>query len=544
MSNQPKTYILSGGEDYVTPPLQIPEGMCREATNYEQNYETGYSRINGYRKLVNADITGSGPIRGIVVYDDSIYVFRDDLSGTTCKMWKATPAEYRIGSQASGDAESLWGKNIVVDNGSWTEITDIVDASDVATTLTAGGYYEFVIHNFKATGASTTTTPAGSHDVSGSSGYLYGVDGKNPAWFFNGTQLKLIDSTYTPDVPQHIAANANHLVLGFRAGEIAVSAVGDPTEFSTGASSYGVTDYLTGMSATADGALIVFTRDKTYILYNMADPNSVILKKHSKTVGAYPYTIQALAGTTMFYDNWGLTDIQSSNKFGDIITSSLSAKIQTQLTSRQPQTSVILKSKSQYRLYTTAVNGVETDCMIGTLIQGKSLGFTHASYPFVVACAESGFINLTEYSLTGSSTGTVYHMDVGNSFDGAAYLSRLKLPFNFIGTPAYEKQFKKMVLNVGTDEAASLNFAITYNSGRVGEPRFSDSTSVTPEGPEWGEDIWGSFYWGAGESGYLEKHLKGHAKNLSITFTNTSASEAPHTLRDISFIYELRRIEH
>lgn len=539
--NKPKTFILSGGEDFVTPPLQIPEGVAREALNYEQNYDTGYSRINGYRKLVNDTTPGEGAVLGLVVYNDEIYMFRNKVGGTEAGMWKATPAEYRIGSKASGDAANLWGTNIVVSNGQWDEVT-------TGVTLQPDGYYEFAEHNFKATASTTTTAAAGSHDISGHSGKLYGVDGKSPAFEFDGSTFTQITSTYTPNTPQHVAANGNRLALGFRAGEVAMSVAGSPTDFSGGtAGSIGVTDFLTGMSPGPQGTLFLFTKDKTYVFYGMEGSltaETAQLKKYSRNVGAFPYTVKTLGGMTLFYDTWGLTELQTSDRFGDIITNSLSAKVQTNLTARQPQTSVIVNSKAQYRLYTPTTNNARTECLIATLIQGKNLGFTHATYPFQTHCATTGYIGNDEYSLVGTGDGEVYHMDIGNSFDGASYKSRIKLPFNFFDSPTYEKKFRKFILNVGSVDTTALSYTLQFNSGAVDEPTNTGSTTLTKVGPIIGQIIIGQFVVGVQEVSKYNKHIKGIGKNASIILESNSATEEPHVLKDISFIYELLRIEH
>jgi len=68
--NKLKTFALTGGEDKVTAPLEMPDGMVRSAVNYEQGYNTGYTRISGYRDLVVGTTPGEGAILGTVLYTD------------------------------------------------------------------------------------------------------------------------------------------------------------------------------------------------------------------------------------------------------------------------------------------------------------------------------------------------------------------------------------------------------------------------------------------------------------------------------------------
>ncbi|RKZ03061.1 hypothetical protein DRQ25_18085, partial [Candidatus Fermentibacteria bacterium] len=414
----------------------MPDGMARLAFNMEQNYNTGYTRINGYRPVVTAGLPGGGPVRGVFIYNNVIYVFQDDalVSPTKCGLWQVIPDVYRIGSEADGDAQEDWGLNIIDTAGSFTEIVAMKDIGDADTTLLPGGFYEFTMHNFKAsarggTGAylgvwdSSTkyivgqqvTYPDGgalyiaiqdnknkqpdtqashwvvkddsinvnygSHNITGHSGNIYGTDGKNPAFEFDGTTLKQIDSSYTPNVPHHIEANGNRLALGFREGEVAMSAIGDPFNFDPvfGAGSVGTTDWLTAMMAGPDGVMYIFCKDKTYLYKGMGGPlEESELVKHNKNVGAYPYTAKMLAGHGLFYDTWGLTELAITEKYGDVTTESISANIQQALLGIQPNVADIHTDKAQYRVWfkdtDSAIGTVDNTnmsiCLIVTLIQG------------------------------------------------------------------------------------------------------------------------------------------------------------------------------
>ena len=592
--NRLKTFTLNGGEDFVTSPLEIPDGMARVAFNYEQNYNTGYTRISGYRNLVVGTVPGEGEILGTFIYDDKIYMLRNHVGSLTTGLWIATPAVY----------DDSVSPATITSNGSWLEITDIVDSLGVATTLLPDGYYSFVIHNFKATADAdnyrgdylsgtdyfvgdlvtdingdlgtiglvyhcdvnhkagptmailnwtlinwTTETPAGSHNISGSSGNLYGTDGINPAFEFNGTQLKQINSTYTPDVPMHIEANGNRLALGFRAGEVAMSELGNPHSYDPvyGAGSIGITDFLTGMMAGPDGVMYIFAKDKTYLLYGMGGPLAQAeLKKHSKDVGANPFSMQMLGGHALFFDTWGLTELEVSDQFGDVVTSSLTKNIQNILLGQQVISSVVLKQKAQYRMYLPSDQGatVATTCLMATLIRGEDIGFTHSVYPFRIATAVSGEIGTSEISLAGTIDGEVFQMDVGTSFDGAAYTSYVTLPFNYLGSPHRVKKIRKVMLNIDAQDYVSILGSADFGYGKSGHPKDTLTDIVEPSGALWGAGIWGDFYWGGGNTDYIEQYINGHGDNISMTISSTSALDKPHTLKDITFIYQYQRIPH
>lgn len=605
MANNSKTFDLQGGEDFVSTPMSMPNGMAKLAQNFEQTYETGYTRIAGYRKLVNLATPGEGKILGTFMYDNDIYMFRNQVGGASTGLWRATPAEWNEGAEPP----------VVTSNGSWTEISapNIVDHLGAPVLLNPDGYYEFVAHNFQATAkdygeyrADWTTetdyfigdmvrdsadalgygvdavimcenthtsddllgdttfwkqiewdseaTPADPHDLAGTSGNLYGVDGKNPAFEFNGTTLTQIDSTYATDTPSHIEANGNRLVLGFRSGEIAISVLGNPHLFDPvyGAGSIGVTDYLTGLLAGPDNVLYILCKNKIYLYYGMSGPlEQTELKKHSKDVGAMPYTEQSVSGSAMFYDTWGITDLQATDTFGDVSTNALSANIQTLLTNQIPQCSTVLRDKAQYRLYFNTTTGVtaSTTCVIAAMRSNQPISFTHALYPFKIETIVSGSRTVSgfesEWNIAGTFDGEVYHMDIGTNFDGEAYTSRLSLPYNHLGSPHRMKKIRKVLMNIDASSEVEVKGRVEFSYGREdAEPHDAGSDIANPTGANWGGALWNNFYWGSNYSDYVMAYVNGHGYNVSVTVASTSDVDRQYTVRDITYIYEYLRIEH
>lgn len=604
MANKVYHFNLTGGEDKVSADADIPNGTARTLYNYEQDYRTGYTRISGYRKLVNDTLPGEGDILGLTIYDDVIYMFRNKTGGAACGIWKAIAAEYN-------DAVN---PPTITSNGSWTVIdaANILDKDGAPVVLEPDGYYEYTIHNFKATSrdygdyqkdwnpdtqyyigdivdqgglvyiternhlsAATFVEDAQlwetmdwtsdvntreAHDISGSSGNLYGVDGKNPAFEFDGTDFKQIDSTYTNDTPQHIEANGNRLVLGFRAGEIAISQLGVPTGFDPvyGAGSIGVTDFLTGMMAGPDNVLYIFAKNKVYLLYGMGGPlDQMEMKKHSKDVGAYPFSEQILGGRALFWDQWGLTELKATDVFGDVVSNALSDEIQPLLVGKQPINSVILKDKAQYRSYFQSVEGADSTstCLIATLLSNpeegaKDLGFTHAVYPFKVSTAVAGRVENEDFHLVGAEinqlthVNEVYQMDVGNSFDGEAYLSYINIPFHHMGSPYITKKWKKVRMNIRAPSATSFVGQTDFSYGAADVPSDYGEDSTEGEGILWNEGVWGEFSWTGSRHSQVEAYMNGHGENISVILQSNSSTEKPHTLQDISYIYENLQIEH
>jgi len=640
-NNLLKTFPLTGGEDAV-------------------NYDTGYKRIDGYRQLVSGPLPGHGPVRGLVVYGNHIYLFQDKDNGTTTPtaggMWRATVDIYHIGSEANKDDQSLWGVNIIDTAGSWTPITNInqprvnpLDEDEVLVPieLLPGGYYEFVISNFQASVASvgeyiggysaivssadtkyiwkygdlasddgedslnvtpifggdigdiyicklrhevntnSANTPVSanwvkvedeavhvdhSHDVSVVSGLLYGVDGVNPAFEFDSLegvdgQVVQIDSRRGV-APHHIESLQNRLWIGFRSGLVAFSSDTNPADFNVvhGAGGYPVQDALTGLSTGPDGTMFIFTKDKVYLLtglINGADINAAALKKYSKDVGAFPYTALALAGHTFFYDTWGLTELESSDTFGDVVTNSLSTKIQKILQGFQPVKAVISRARAQYKLYFRSADlNYSTTVLDNTIIRGENLGFSHSVYPFSITHGDIGevqeptedwnFHSVKEWHVVGvkqlDSLGVeefqVHQMDIGNSFNGKKYQSFMTLPFNFLGSPHRVKKFRKMMLNIDCTSDTKFNYTVDFAFGANSTPKETGGNDLPPSGAAWSTGVWSHFYWGTGYTSYLSEYINGFGENVSVTIMTDSDRISSHTLKDISFVYQNQRIEH
>src|SRR4029077_11983153 len=98
-------------------------------------------------------------------------------------------------------------------------------AGSVAVTLTAiqtaiamlvGGKFEFDVVNF--TGKASTMR-------------VYGCDGINRGFEFDGDVLVPINTGFSPDTPTHVRGHQLHLVFGF-SSSIGISAVGFPYKWA------------------------------------------------------------------------------------------------------------------------------------------------------------------------------------------------------------------------------------------------------------------------------------------------------------------------
>ena len=246
-----------------------------------------------------AVVPGSGNILGVWVYNGTVYAFRNNAGGTATAMYKssstgwtlvdlgkykkfhsgvATVAEgatitgatsgatgvmrrevVRTGSFGSANAEGLYvltGVSGTFQNSENLQVSSstvsVSDGTLVTTALTPSGRYEFTNYNF---GGSSTTNR------------MYGCDGKNTAFEFDGTYWVPIFTGMTADTPVHITAHKKHLFLSFVKGSVQHSSTGTPYTWSivTGANEIGTGDEVTGFQVLPSDVLAIFNRNRTYI---------------------------------------------------------------------------------------------------------------------------------------------------------------------------------------------------------------------------------------------------------------------------------------
>ena len=102
--------MMVGGLDLVTPPIAMPPGKAISAINYEPDV-AGYTSFGGYerfdgqprpsdatdpviiaesRREAIKPVPGTGPVRGVWVFDGDVYAFRDQTDGVAGGMFQAT----------------------------------------------------------------------------------------------------------------------------------------------------------------------------------------------------------------------------------------------------------------------------------------------------------------------------------------------------------------------------------------------------------------------------------------------------------------------
>ena len=523
-----------------------------------------------YRSDIAA-IPGSGSVLGIVRLNDVLYGFRNNAGGTAAAIYKSTssgwslvPLLYELSFTAGSVAPAEGGsitqggvaavvRRVVLQSGTWAggtaagrfiisaptggnfaagalggATTATASGIQTAITILPGGRYSFDIYNF--TGSTSTSR-------------IYGADGVNRAFEFDGTYYVPITTGMASDTPLHIKGHKNHLFLSFL-GSVQHSSLGLPYQWSvvTGAAELGMGDNVTGFATQTGGdttaALAIFSRNKTTILYGTSSANWNIVT-NSEEVGAYPYTIQNTP-VTMSFDDRGVSLLQATQDYGNFDSNSVSAHIRTWTNARRTSSraSCICRDKSQYRIFFT-----DNSALFVTVVNGKVIGMLPILYASAIKCAwSSEDSDGTEVMYFGSDDGMVYQMDKGTSFDGANIEAWITLAYTFSKSPRTRKRYRKAMLEVNGSGYAEFGFTyqLGYNSTDIPQPG-TENIITSFSSVYWDSFTWDAFIWDGVTLSPSEAQLSGTAENISLIINSSSDYYSPLTFSGAVIHYSHRR---
>jgi hypothetical protein len=399
-----------------------------------------------------------------------------------------------------------------------------VAANSSAITLSPLGTYKCVTHNF-----------TGSTDTS----RMYGVNGVDRAFEFDGTVFVPLNSGMVVDKPTNIAAYKKQLFLSFF-GSTQNSGITSPYVWSavTGASEIGIGDTITGYAPSAR-ALQIFSRNKASQLTG-SSVSDFVLDTLSETAGAISNTIQIL-GATYGLDDQGIRQVSASQNFGNFDESTVSEKIQRLIDTMRTKVvaSAVYRARGQYRLYGNDGSGI-----IMTVKNDRVVGFTEFQYPVNVTCAWSGEDSTgKDVVFFGADNGYVYQADKGSSFDGEEIEAYLRLPFNNTSSPRTIKRYRKALLEMSSVGYTAIRFQPEFDYGDAYfAPHMLQTATGQGTGGYWDVSTWGQFYWDARTVNQPEFDITGSGQNMALIFYSKTDIDLGHKLDGMIVQYTPRRL--
>jgi hypothetical protein len=526
-----------------------------------------------YRTSIAA-VPGAGSILGVFYFQGLVYAFRNNVGSSAANLYKSSAAgwvqvtfgkelAFNTGTAEIFDGNTVTGASsgatgvvarVVLESGTWASgdaAGRLILSSSTGTFTAAENLTVSAAVKAKAGGAATqiTLSPGGRFEtVQGNFGgannnRVYGCDGVNRAFEFDGTTFVPIATGMASDAPNRVAFHKQHLFLGF-GSSLQFSSLGDPYQWSPilGAGELAMSEAITNLiplpGDQTSGALAVYSRNTTSILYG-TDSTTFQLSTYNTGTGALPYTAQNL-DQSYALDDRGIMGLQSSLNFGNFVTSALTMQIRPFIASRLnlASCSAVNREKGQYRLFFSDGNGVYV-----TMLNGKQLGSMPVQFPnaALVSC-EGENSDGTSAVFFGSSNGFVYQLDRGTSFDGQAISANCNLVFNSIGSPRILKRYRKASLEISGDSYSEIQFgySLAYQSTALAQP--VDSTYENNLRPsDWDSFFWDNFVWDGAGLAPTEVLMEGTAENVSIRLSSVSAILEEFTINSIIVHYTPRR---
>jgi len=549
--------------------------LSSDASNIDGFDDNTFSALAAadYRAGIGA-VPGSGPIRGIGILGSTVYAWRDNAGVTACEIYKSSAAGWVLvpfyrevsftagsgtppaeGATITKGAASAVLKRIALESGTWAAgtaagrfiigtpsggsfsagaftagVTATASGADTAITMLPGGRLELYVYNF--------TARAGAQRI-------YGSDGVNRGFEFDGDVLATISTGMTVDKPVHCVAHKNQLFFSFD-GSVQNSSIGEPFRWSavTGAAEIGAGDVVTGfkvLPSDADGgALMVFAATRTWVLYGSSSADWKFVT-FSDDVGAQRWSVQSL-GRIIAFDTLGLATLEASQSFGNFDRLPLSARIQRLLRNRLTVSSVVNRADQRMRLFFATGDSISITPI--NTPAGVVLSFMPINYQKTVWCTCDAVMAGDNRNFFGSDDGYVYEADRGRSFDGEEIFSYLKLAFNHIKSPMEKKRFRRADLESKSESAFRVLVQGEYSLGNP-EIGLTDAAEVlrSANGAYYDVSSYDESFYDIPRNTISKVRLDGVGTDLSLSVISQASNELPHTLQSVSVVYTPRRLD-
>lgn len=556
--------VLNNGSGFVGTITSV-EGVAADGLTDAQYQSLA---ADNYRADITA-VPGTGSILGVAYYNGVCYAWRlTSMYKSTASGWTAVTLgkelSFNTGTAAIVDGNTVTGftsgatgvvARVVLQSGTFASgnaagrlilssstgvftsgenltvaaaVKAIAGGAATQITLTTGGRYETVVANFGG----------------GTANYkLYGCDGVNRAFEFDGTTFVPIVTGMAVDTPNHITFHKQHLFLSFGAS-LQFSGLGYPYQWTPllGAGEIAmnaaVTNLLVLPGDQSSGALGVYTRQDTSVLYGTSSANFSLSTFNSGT-GAIAYTAQNMDQAYVL-DDRGVISLGTSLNFGNFVPASLSMNIPRFIQQHRELSvgSTVNRDKGQYRVFFSDGSGLYM-----TILNGQVLGSMPVQFQHNINCSvDSEAPNGGTVQFFGSTNGYVYQMDLGTSFDGESIPANINMVYNSTKSPRILKRYRKAAVELSGDSYAEIQFGydLGYRTTAMTQPADA-SYQNDLRSSYWDEMVWDNFVWDGSDISPSEIEVTGTAENMAIRVSSNSDLFEPFTVNNIIVHYTLRR---
>lgn len=544
--------------------------LALPSVSSEQDAQYQVDSSDVYRALIQKP-PGAGPIRGVNLYNGVLYCFRDNAASTEGQMFAATSGGWTLINLGEvvefSNANTSVGEGDVLTQGGVTAVISrlFVETGTLASGTNTGRIYITSRTGGNFAGGAATSTGGGALTLSGtqtavtlspggryefdnynfigaSSGYrMYGVNGLDRAFEFDGSIFAYINSGRTSDAPKYIKCHRRYLYLAQDAS-VVNSSVGVPYRFVTseGASETAVGDSVTGFASLPGEALGIFCRNSSFGLTG-ASAATWSLQVIRGDVGAVDYTVKTMSDTYSL-DDRGIMSFKTTLNYGNFNDATLSRKIQPIIDALRNKVVGAYVSR-QKNLYVLLMN--DGSILNMGMVQGKLSGFTTGLYPFIPSCMCSQEDQTgVERIFVGAADGYVYEIGRGSTFDGDNIEAFIKIYYNHSRSPRVIKQYRKVVLEMDAVQYCNIRYQPEFSYGISTISAAATSNAVVGgTGGIWDVAYWNQFYWDGQDVWQPELDTAGSGLNIALTFYSKTKLDFGHTLQGAIVHFTPRRLQ-
>ena len=492
-------------------------GSAIQLQNFEPALSGGYRRINGYTKFDSSEVPhvctyGSG------VYDAGVCAY----GGSTLVSGAILGVAVFGSGVVIGRNEHLYTSN----GAGWTRI----NGTDIRS---AAAKWRHTKYNWAA--------PS-----------IILVDGGGFPVKWDGSTYTILSGSGAPTAPGFVEEFSSHIFYG-SGTVVQFGAPNQDTVFDTasGGGRIQFGDTVTGLKKFRD-TLYIFGRKRISKITG-TNLSSFAMVTVTNDIGCLASdSIQEINGDIVFLAPDGFRTIAATERIGDINIAGISRDITSIVSpisysyNSNLISSVLVRSKSQYRLFATTTDTAATDGygITGGLRHKQSEEYSNpTSYEWgelrgiQVTASDSAYIGTQEYVIHGGMDGFIYRQEQGNSFNGSAITAIYKTPYLTFGDPAIRKTVYKLDtyyrVEGATDVTAQIN--LDYNDPLIVQPTnfhiASDATLTL-----YGTAVYGTNLYGTTNSPRVKNNITGSGMTIGFQFS-TVDTNPPYTIQSLVVQY-------
>ena len=468
--------------------------------NYEPSVTGGYSKILGFTKFDSNQVSGSGGILGVAIFQDKVVAAR--------------------------------GANVATSTGSgWTNFV---------TNRTSAERYTFTVYNWTGTEK------------------IAMADGVNDAAIFDGSTYTALTggagsgSGTKPTAPEVVIEHKNHLFFAGMTNNrqlLQFSAPYAENDFSaaSGAGQISIGDEIVGLARFRE-TLVIFCKDSIFRLAG-SSVSDFVLQPVTRNIGCLSrFSIQEIGGDLIYLAPDGLRTVAGTEKIGDTELGTISKQVQSRLNELSANqlsnvSSHVIRRKSQYRLYYPTTSGTEANSTGLMAVLKRStdtgqIGWEYADLKGIKPMsATHGDISDDELVLHGDfDGGYVYKQESGSTFDSTNIACIYRTIDYNMGDVGIRKNMQRVVINyIGTGTVSSVDMNLEYDYGDILLPSPALYDLLDPSGSAfYGSAIMGTAeYDAAVYTPLYRQSVEGSGFAIAIKFSDTSTNPT-YTLKGFS----------